>query len=1411
MLGSTFNFVFEVQMERLQNGDRFYYLPRLDGLHLFGEMENNSFAEMIMRNTDATHLPSDVFSTPGLILEVDKTKQYNPDTGVMIDVAGNGIGDNPLTTDVDEGADDVIDTNADPVGSGILTKLVIRDNPSTPGADTNYLKFTGGDHVLLGGTEQNDTLIAGIGDDTLYGDGGNDRLEGGFGNDIINAGDGDDIVVDFGGDDNIKAGKGHDVVHAGPGLDLVMGNDGQDFIFLGTDMGSEVFAGTGNDFIYGNKNAERILGNEGDDWIETGTFDGAPGDNFDEIFSHDEIDGNDVFLGDGGFDEFIGEGGDEIFVGSAGRGKMAGMSGFDWATYKDNTFGVNADLSIPIVFDEAPTLPQNAALDEYELVEGLSGTRFNDVLKGSNTLAEERLPAAQGGTEGYQGSFLDAQGIGLIAGLQGVLGSGVNFYNAGDIILGGDGSDLIQGNAGDDIIDGDKWLNVRIGVMTGWNANGPTGAERTFELVNGLPQEIKSMTSQVTLRLDAAGSEVATGGTLVTKPLSAWMFEGRFNPGQLQIIREIKIDTTAGDIDTAKFQGNRAAYAFSATADGQVIVTDTSELNLDGSDRLRNIERVEFADNNPLNIIVGTPNNDVLNGTAEADLMLGLGGNDVLNGGAGDDILVGGPNAATSGGTFIDDFGGAASYTDNNGTLTFNGGWVESGGETPTSPTAGDININGGRLRFQGDGGIDGGETITRAANLSGLTAATVSFAWEGDDLDAGETVQVQAFNGTTWDNLGTALGGDQTGNFSAALTAAQIGAHTAIRFVANGSFDAGENFFVDNFTITGSAVETLNGGAGNDTYSFAVGDGSDIINELANEGAADRISILVPEVIDPVTGLPVVDPATGLSLRTMTLLDANDNGGGTQDGDLVISYAMPGGTTQQITVANHFDQTNAQTGVERINFNGASIHGYQLGAEDYLISRLDPAQRTSEANGVNLATSTANNFIVGENGVDDFITGGLGNDLIFGGTGTNTLLGGLGVDLLVGGTGSDTLNGGDDIDSLVGGAGNDVYVDDTFEDLIVELANGGTDTVQTLAAAYSLELLANVENLSYEGLDADQFVGTGNALANTISGGDLADTLSGLAGNDTLQGGLGADTMIGGDGSDVYFVDETGDVVTETNADLAIGGTDRVESDIDYTLGANLENLDLNGAAVVGRGNTLNNVINGNANANQLFGAAGNDTLSGDDGNDLLDGGEGNDTLNGGDDNDTIIGGAGNDTIDVGAGFNTIVYNTTNFGNDVINSFDSAGGSPANQDRIDLSGLGVTAANFANRVFEFGRRSQHHHHHPGKRRGFGNPGDDPDQWQQYRRHRHHRFHPCDRYGLGRGDRRQRHPQRNGRRRHHQCPGRDRHGQRQWRQRHAERWTERRGSELCRQLRGREPGQLQRDHRLGPRLGRNRR
>lgn len=534
MLGSTFAFVFEVQMENLQSGDRFYYLQRLDGLHLFGEMENNSFAAMIMRNTDATHLPSDVFSAPGLILEIDQSRQF---TGIGVDGRG------------------------DPDGGTILVPEVIRNNPSTPGGDTNYLRYTGGEHVVLGGTDPgnafnpsgNDILIGGIGDDTLYGDGGDDNLEGGFGNDIINGGDGDDIIRDMGGDDNIKGGNGNDVIHAGPGLDLVLAGAGNDFVVLGTDEGSEVFGGEGNDFILGNKNAERILGNEGDDWLETGTFDGAPGDNFDEIFARDSIDGHDVFLGDGGFDEFIGEGGDDIMVGSLGTGKLIGMSGFDWATYKDMAFGYNADL-LRLAFDENPIPPANAGLETYEGIEGLSGSAHDDTLSGSD------VDSAAMGLEGFRGSVLTSDGIARISGLQELLGAGVTAFDGGNIMLGGDGNDVIEGRGGDDLIDGDKWLNVRVSVR------------------------------------DALDPNIEIGSHSSMKTLVSAMFAGSINPGQLQIVREIIQANGAGDIDTAVFSGNLDEYTIGTDVFGRLTVAHTGGTQADGTDTLTGIERLQFAD-----------------------------------------------------------------------------------------------------------------------------------------------------------------------------------------------------------------------------------------------------------------------------------------------------------------------------------------------------------------------------------------------------------------------------------------------------------------------------------------------------------------------------------------------------------------------------------------------------------------------------------------------------------------------------------------------------------------------------------------------------------------------------------------------------------------------------------------------
>src|SRR5206468_786613 len=150
----------------------------------------------------------------------------------------------------------------------------------------------------------------------------------------------------------------------------------------------------------------------------------------------------------------------------------------------------------------------------------------------------------------------------------------------------------------------------------------------------------------------------------------------------------------------------------------------------------------------------------------------------------------------------------------------------------------------------------------------------------------------------------------------------------------------------------------------------------------------------------------------------------------------------------------------------------------------------------------------------------------------------------------------------------------------------VIEAAAAGTDEVRTSLNSYTLG--ANVENLRFTG--TGDFTGTGNTLANAITGG---------AGNDTLDGGGGNDSMTGGAGNDVYFVDATGDVVIETADD----GTDTVRTSLaSYTLGDNVENL--TGTAATGQ------ALTGNALANVIIGAGGPDTLAGGGGDDTLTGG---------------------------------------------------------------------------------------------------------------------------------------------------------------------------------------------------------
>ena len=64
LLGSTFNYVFQNTLENLQDFDRLYYLNRTPGMNLRTQLEGNSFAELIERNTDGTRtLKADAFAT----------------------------------------------------------------------------------------------------------------------------------------------------------------------------------------------------------------------------------------------------------------------------------------------------------------------------------------------------------------------------------------------------------------------------------------------------------------------------------------------------------------------------------------------------------------------------------------------------------------------------------------------------------------------------------------------------------------------------------------------------------------------------------------------------------------------------------------------------------------------------------------------------------------------------------------------------------------------------------------------------------------------------------------------------------------------------------------------------------------------------------------------------------------------------------------------------------------------------------------------------------------------------------------------------------------------------------------------------------------------------------------------------
>ena len=817
--------------------------------------------------------------------------------------------------------------------------MVIRNNPNTVGTDSTYLEFTGGEHVVLGGTTGNDTLKGGNGIDTLWGDAGNDRLDGGNEADQVHGGDGDDIITDAGtpagGADFLHGDEGNDVISSGMGNDIVFGGGGNDFIITGNDL-TEVFAGRGDDFVLGGVAPDGLMGNEGNDWLEGGDgFDGLSGENS-ELFFNSPIIGHDVLNGQGNDTDYDGESGDDIMVQGPGIQRSNGMFGFDWAIHKGDTVAANSDLGIPFF----PAQAVFTLRDRFDSVEGLSGWDLDDTLQGAGVLKGAAGGAGAGPGNPVDESHLFAKNVGLIDGLAELLGHDQAFFDAvaaaavltntngsvldttlgAEILLGGGGSDTITGKLGDDIIDGDKWLNVRIAV---------TG-------VTGLTS-VESMND-----------------------IKARMLSGEINPGQLSIVREIIDGGQVGDVDVAAFSEARANYTLTVNPDGSITVTHDVVTGLvdDGSDTVRNIEVLRFADGD-----VSTVNSPA----------------------TGEVVIIG--EAIENGLLFAD----TSTISDVNGALAFSFQWFRAGvliagaiGET-YEPVDADKGL---ALTVEVVAVDELGFSTTFTSDPT-AAVINVDVGTNGNDLMIGTALPDQLFGLGGNDTLNGGDGNDSLfGGAGNDFINGQVG-----NDIMDG--DTGNDTFVVN-SLADVVVEAAGAGGGTDTVQAWV-NGYTLANNVENlllvlpsglNGNGNALNNTITgntqanvinggggnDTINGLAGNDTLDGGTG----TDRLVGGTDNDTYVVDStaDVVIEAAGEG--TDSVSASASY---TLSANVENLTLTGvANLSGTGNGQDNVVTGN----------GGANLLSGVAGNDTLIGGGGNDTLSGGAGKDFLTGGTGND-------------------------------------------------------------------------------------------------------------------------------------------------------------------------------------------------------------------------------------------------------------------------------------------------------------------------------------------------------------------------------------------------------------------------------------
>ncbi len=312
-----------------------------------------------------------------------------------------------------------------------------------------------GDDTVFGGTG-NDILSGDEGDDTVYGGTGNDMIDGGSGDDILFGEDGDDKLEGSGGDDELYGGDGDDDLWAGANDDIVEGGDGNDSIDGGG--GDDLIdGGDGNDTINGGNNDDSIIGGDGNDEVDGGSGDDVidtsgddnplPDQAYPGVYGADDDPNNDldtVYGGTGADTITTGDDNDTVFGGTGNDTIDVGVDDdyVEAGTGNDTVIGSEGNDEI-------------YGNDGNDLIYGGLDPSFPDVLNipddGSGPFGPDLV------TDNNNDTLFGGAGNDTIFGADDddtlFGGTGKDYLDGGvddDEIYGGDGNDIIRGGQGSD-------------------------------------------------------------------------------------------------------------------------------------------------------------------------------------------------------------------------------------------------------------------------------------------------------------------------------------------------------------------------------------------------------------------------------------------------------------------------------------------------------------------------------------------------------------------------------------------------------------------------------------------------------------------------------------------------------------------------------------------------------------------------------------------------------------------------------------------------------------------------------------------------------------------------------------------------------------------------------------------------